>query len=237
MKVSIVSPTYNEKENVEKLVQRLRALKIESEIIIVDDNSPDGTGDVADKLSRKYKNVRVIHRPGKNGLSSAVIEGFNIATGDILGVTDADLSHEIEKIPAMVKLIEAGKANLVIGSRYMPGGKILNWPLKRRVISKGAIMLSKPLTGVRDSVSGFFFLKKDIIKGVTLNARGYKIGLEVIVKSNHEGKIIEFPYTFSNRNEGKSKLNAKEFSLYLGVLLDLVKYRFRKGKKGRKLHK
>ncbi len=227
MKVSIVSPTYNERDNIEKFIRRLRALEIDSEIIIVDDNSPDGTGQIADQLAKECDNLRVLHRPGKRGLGSAVAEGFSLATGDIWCVTDSDMSHEIERIPEMVMLIEQGKANLVVGSRYIKGGDIKNWSLTRKLYSRGAIMLARPLTRIKDCVSGFFLLKKRILEGVELTAKGYKIGLEIIIKSQHDNKIVEFPYMFIDRHRGESKLNAGEFMDYIGLLRHLIHYKIK----------
>lgn len=227
MKISIVCPTYNERDNLARLLERLSALPIDSEIVIVDDHSPDGTGDLADALAEQYGNVKVLHRPGKYGLGSAIAEGFAIASGDLLCVTDSDMSHEIEKIPAMASLIEGGRANLVVGSRYIPGGAIKNWKFTRKLFSKGAILLSRPLTSVKDSVSGFFILRREILDGVFLTAKGYKIGLEIIVKAHHENRIIEFPYTFIDRSAGASKLNVDEFIDYLGLLMHLARFRVR----------
>src|SRR3989338_2531238 len=132
MKFSLVIPTYNEKENIQKLLLLLKddfdKNEIDGEIIVVDDNSPDGTGQVLEELKTKYQNLKVIHRKRKLGLSSAVIEGFKIATGDILGVMDADLSHPIKKIDKMYQMVMAD-ADLVIGSRYVKGGRIEGWNL------------------------------------------------------------------------------------------------------------
>lgn len=226
--ISIIIPTYNEKENIKKLILNtnnvLKKNKIKGEIIIVDDNSPDGTGKIADDLSKKYP-VVVIHRKGKQGLASAVIAGFERAKGDILGVMDADFSHPPEKIPELVRPIKSGKADFTIGSKYTEHGKVIGWPVNRLIVSKGATMLSRHLTDVKDPMSGFFFLKKKVIDNVYLNARGYKICLEIIVKGNYR-KIKEIPITFRDRQKGKSKLNKKEFVDYLYNLLNLSIYKF-----------
>lgn len=166
MKFSLVIPTYNEKDNIQKLLLILREEfsknNIESEIIIVDDNSPDGTGKILEKLKIEYSNLKVIHRSGKLGLSSAVLEGFNIADGDILGVMDADLSHPVVKINEMYQKIING-ADFVIGSRYIKGGKIEGWNLYRKILSKGAILLAKVFTSIKDPMSGFFMFRKELI--------------------------------------------------------------------------
>lgn len=225
--VSIVIPCYNEKEGIGSLLEAIfeafESNGIDGEVVIVDDNSPDGTGEEAERLKSKY-NLQVLHREGKLGLSSAVIDGFKIAKGDILGVMDADFSHDPKTIPNLVNAIVKDGAELAIGSRYVPGGGIENWPLKRRIISKGAIILGSVFTSVKDITSGFFFLKKEVIEGVALNPIGFKIGLEVIMKGKYN-KIVEIPYVFTDRKSGSSKMNMKEVFNYLIQLSDLWKYR------------
>ncbi len=162
-KVTVVIPTYNEAENIKKIIpQTFKVFEengIDGEIVVVDDASPDGTADLVEGLWNQF-NVRVHRRPDKMGLASAILEGFSIAKGDILCVVDADLSHPPEFISELLKPILDGNADLVIGSRYTKGGEIDGWPFKRRLISRGAILLAKPLTSIRDPVSGFFLLKE-----------------------------------------------------------------------------
>ena len=160
--LSIVVPTYNEKENIPELIKRIFKVlgenNIDGEVVIVDDNSPDGTAKVAEELSKDY-NVQVIVRKDERGLSSAAIRGMEDAKGEILCVIDADLSHPPEVIPDMLKQITEGKVELVIGSRRVAGGGIENWPMKRKVVSKCASLIARPLTKVKDPMSGFFMLK------------------------------------------------------------------------------
>ena len=223
--ISIIIPTYNEKENIKKLIISInKILKKDFEIIIVDDHSPDGTGKIVAELSKKYP-VKCVHRKGKLGLSSAVIEGFKAAKGPVIGVMDADFSHDINIVPQLIKPIINNEAELTIGSRYIKGGEIENWPLKRKVISRGATLLSLPLTKIKDPMSGFFFLKKEVIEGIELNAKGYKILLEIIVKGSYD-KVKEIPYTFVDRKSGKSKLNKSEYIDYLKNLFNLIKYKY-----------
>lgn len=226
--VSIVIPTYNESAGiavlVEKIMERLTRAGIDGEVVIVDDNSPDGTGDVAEQLKERFP-VQVVHRAGKLGLSSAVIDGWKVARGDILGVMDADLSHDPVIVPDLVQAIRDDGCELTVGSRYIPGGSIKNWPLVRLILSKGAVLMARPLTPIRDITSGFFFLKRSVIEGVHLNPIGFKIGLEVFVKGRYK-KFREVPYTFVNRAQGESKLSFKEIRNYLVQLVDLVWYRF-----------
>jgi dolichol-phosphate mannosyltransferase len=225
--VSIIIPTYNEKENLPNLVEmifiELHKNDLEGEVVVVDDDSPDGTGKIADHLKKKY-NLKVLHRKDKRGLSSAVLDGFEIADGDIIGVMDADFSHPPERIPELVEPIKKRKADMAIGSRYIPGGDIINWTIKRKIVSRGATLIARPLTKIKDPMSGFFFFKKEVIEGVDLSPKGYKICLEIIVKGNHK-KVIEIPYTFRDREIGKSKLNLKEYLNYLFHVQGLYSYK------------
>ena len=230
MKASLIIPTYNEAGNITQIVEKVREISkkkcMDLDIIIVDDNSPDGTGDKAEKLAEKYPGeIKVLHRKVKEGLSSAIVAGFKSAVNDIVGVTDADMSHELEKIPGMIAAIASGEAQLAIGSRYVKGGGIGNWGIKRRIISKTAVLLARPLTGITDPVSGFFFLDKKIIEGVELNSAGYKLLLEIIVKGRYD-KAVEIPYNFTDRKIGKSKLDLNEFRCYLKTLYMLYRYRY-----------
>ncbi|GAC1423015.1 MAG: hypothetical protein NVSMB5_16680 [Candidatus Velthaea sp.] len=221
MKFSIVVPTYNEAGGIERLVTTLDAVfkknGLDGEIIVVDDNSPDGTGAIVDQLSHEYP-VRCLHRAGKMGLSSGVIDGWKFARPDsvAVGAMDGDFSHDANILPAMVNAIKSGYG-LAIGSRYVPGGGIENWPLKRKVTSLVAIALAKPLTPVRDITSGYFLVRRDAIDGVELDPIGFKIGLEVIAKARY-GRALEVPYVFTDRIAGTSKLNQGEIFNYLRQL-------------------
>jgi dolichol-phosphate mannosyltransferase len=219
---SIVIPTYNEAAGIEKLLRALAATfaanGLDGEVIVVDDNSPDGTGDVVERLARELP-VRCLHRSGKLGLSSAVIDGWAIARSDstVLGAMDADFSHDVNALPKMVQALESGAYGLAIGSRYVPGGGIANWPKRRIVVSRVACWLARPLTNVKDVTSGFFLVRRDALAGVVLDPIGFKIGLEVIAKA-HYGKAIEVPYVFTDRVAGESKLNEREIFNYLKQL-------------------
>jgi dolichol-phosphate mannosyltransferase len=220
--ISIVSPTYNESENIRLLVKRISQVMSnrEYEIIVVDDNSPDGTEKVAKDLSKEYP-VRTLVRNGKLGLASAILTGFDHARGNIIGVIDADLQHPPEYLLEFVKAIEQNDCDIAIGSRYTLGGGIEGWSRKRLLTSKIAVLLATPLVrGVRDPMSGFFFLKKSVIEGVKLNPTGYKLGLEILIKGNYK-KVKEIPYTFKPRKNGASKLNKGEILSYLSLLKNL----------------
>ncbi len=224
LKFSIVVPTYNEAGGIERLIRSLSEVfaqhNLDGEIIVVDDNSPDGTGAIVDRLSTELP-VRCLHRPAKLGLSSGVIEGWKFARPDseALGAMDADFSHDINIVPKMVKAIEDGYG-LAVGSRYVAGGGITNWPFKRILTSKVACMLAQPLTRIKDITSGYFLVRREALEGVELDPIGFKIGLEVIAKA-HYGKAIEIPYVFTDRIVGESKLNQKEIFNYLKQLRKL----------------
>jgi len=234
VKFSLVVPTYNEAGGIERLITTLDEIfkknNLDGEIIVVDDNSPDGTGAIVDRLAESYP-VRCLHRPGKLGLSSGVIDGWAFARpeSEAVGAMDADFSHDANIVPRMVKALEDGYG-LAIGSRYVPGGGIENWPLKRKITSLVAIALAKPLTPVRDITSGFFLIKRDALTGVELDPIGFKIGLEVIAKANY-GRVIEIPYVFTDRIVGESKLNQKEIVNYLRQLGRIYALKFAGGKR------
>jgi dolichol-phosphate mannosyltransferase len=222
---TIVIPTYNEAGGIEKLLRTLdetfRTYGLDGEVVVVDDNSPDGTGAIVDRLSKELP-VRCLHRPGKMGLSSGVIDGWKMARAEsvALGAMDADFSHDVRALPKMVEAVESGKYGLAVGSRYVPGGGIANWPKRRIVTSRVACWLARPLTGVKDVTSGYFLVRRDALDGITLDPIGFKIGLEVIVKGKY-GKAVEVPYTFTDRIVGESKLNQSEIFNYLKQLRKL----------------
>ncbi len=218
MRVSIVIPTYNERDNLEELFERIsNAMKgYDYEIIVVDDDSPDRTWEFAQKLSERYP-VKVVRRTDEKGLSSAVIRGFKETSGDVFVVMDADLQHPPEKIPELVEAIEKG-ADIAIASRYIPGGAVKNWYWYRKLISKGAIMIGRlalpKIRDVKDPVSGFFAIKMGVVDGIELNPIGFKILMEILIKG-HYNKVVEVPFTFGLRKAGESKLSGKTMVKYL----------------------
>jgi dolichol-phosphate mannosyltransferase len=219
---SIVIPTYNEAAGIGSLLEALHATfrenELDGEIIVVDDNSPDGTGAVVDGLSARLP-VRCLHRSGKLGLSSAVIEGWRFARPEsvALGAMDADFSHDPKALPKMVAALESGEYGLAVGSRYVAGGGIENWPARRVITSRVACWLARPLTRVKDVTSGYFLVRREALAGVELDPIGFKIGLEVIAKARY-GRAIEVPYVFTDRVAGESKLNQREIFNYLRQL-------------------
>ena len=182
------------------------------ELIIVDDGSPDGTADLAESYADVHP-VRVVRRPGKAGLASAVLAGFAQARGDVLVVMDADLSHPPEAVPRLALAIEQG-ADLAVGSRYVAGGGTEDWPLKRRVVSRAACLIGNVLVPIRDCTSGFFAIRRSALDGVTLNPIGFKIGFEVMARAHYQ-KVVEIPYVFRDRELGKSKFGRREVMQYL----------------------
>jgi len=230
--VSLVVPTYNERERLEHFVRTLvgvlRDARIDGEIIIVDDNSPDGTGDLADSLARELP-VRVVHRSGKLGLGSAVMAGFAVARGEVLGVMDADVSHPPERIPVLVAALEQTGADVVVGSRYIPGGGTKNWPLSRAVMSRTACLVARLVTPVHDAASGFFVLRRPVIAGVEIKAAGFKICLELLVRGTVRS-VVEVPYVFSDRAAGQSKMNHREAMGFLVQIAQLFQWERRERK-------
>ena len=226
-RLSLVAPTYNERGRLAELVETIfrvfAAHDIDGELVIVDDNSPDGTGALADELATRYR-MKVVHRSGKLGLGTAVIAGFEAATGDICGVIDADLSHPPDLVPRMLDEIERGAADFVIGSRYIPGGGTRDWGAARLLMSRAACLLSRPVTPVVDATSGFFMIRRRIADGVKIEAGGFKICLELLVRG-HATAILEVPYVFAGRTVGDSKMNLREATGYLKQLLALWRFR------------
>jgi len=229
MKISIVIPTYNEAENIKKIIPMIdSALKgYNYEIVVVDDNSPDGTAKVAEKLTEQYP-VRVLVREKKKGLASAILHGFANASGDILGVIDADLQHPPELLDEMVRRIEDGY-DIVVACRYAKGGGVEHWSFHRSLISKVATILAKPLTKVKDPMSGYFLLRRKVIEGIHLKPFGYKLLLEILVRGNYS-KTTEVPYVFRTRGIGTSKMGWREIVEYIYQLVHLYMFKFFKFK-------
>ena len=229
--LALVVPTYNERDRLPELVRAIfaayDAAGVDGELVIVDDNSPDGTGAVADSLALQWP-IRVLHRAGKLGLGTAVVEGFAAATAEIVGVIDADLSHPPELVPRMLEVMQRERADMVIGSRYIPGGGTSHWEQSRVLMSKAACLMARGLTPVRDSTSGFFLMRRDRARGVTISAGGFKICLELLIRSEPK-VVIEVPYVFKGRTVGESKMNLKEATGYLVQLRDLHAYRRARG--------
>jgi dolichol-phosphate mannosyltransferase len=219
-RATVVVPTYNEAENVEPLVRRICAALPDVEIVFVDDASKDGTADRVRALASSFP-VRVVERTDERGLSTAVLRGFREARTDVCVVIDADLSHPPEKAPELVKAVEDG-AEVAVGSRYMAGGDIDEWPLFRRFASKAGTWLARPLTPVSDPMAGFFCLRRSLVEGVVLKPRGFKILLEILARCGVK-KIAEVPIRFGDRAAGESKFSGKERKEFLRQVLTLYR--------------
>lgn len=223
----LIVPTYNEKENLPVLVERihksLEGYGYDYQIIVVDDNSPDGTAEIARELAGKYP-IKTFCRKNERGLSSAVIAGFNQSEGKIIGAINADLQHPPEVLPQLLQAIHDG-ADIAIGSRYIPGGGIKGWSFKRKVMSKVATMLAglalPSIRKIKDPMSGFYLLKKEVIQDVNLKPIGYKILLEILARGK-ANEVREMPYTFKPRVSGKSKLSLGVQINYLKQLFHLI---------------
>jgi len=226
LELSLIVPTYCERQNIATLIERVhQSLSSYSyELIVVDDNSPDGTSELAQSLSKDYR-VRVITRIDERGLASAVVEGFKQAKGNILGVIDADLQHPPEIVLELLKKVRSG-ADVVIASRYVEGGGSEGWSMNRKIISRAskvlAALLLPSIRGIKDPLSGFFLLRREVIDGVELSPTGYKILLEVLVKGKAR-EIAEVSYIFSERERGKSNLSGGEGINYLKHLYSLAR--------------
>jgi dolichol-phosphate mannosyltransferase len=227
--LSLVIPTYKERENITNVVKILSQLLDESipgeyELIVVDDDSPDRTWEVAQSLTGEYRQLQVMRRQQERGLSSAVIRGWQAARGQILGVIDGDLQHPPEVLKQLLAHIRQG-ADLAVASRHVDGGGVSSWSIVRRFLSRGAqvlglIILPRVLGRVSDPMSGYFMVRRDAIAGAILNPVGYKILLEVIGRGR-VGKIAEVGYVFCERQEGESKVTWKQYVDYLRHLLRL----------------
>jgi len=224
--LSAIIPTYNEAGNISLLLRLLseafKGTGIDYEIIVVDDNSQDGTALEIRKLTAKSPRIRLIERKGKLGLTSAIVTGAKAAKGDSLIIMDADLSHPPEAVVILAKKLETN--DLVIASRLMKGGKVENWPTHRKIISKGADTLSRIFisTKVTDPMSGFFAIKKEFFEKTKFRTKGYKLLLNILA-DNKNIRIAEIPYTFKDRHSGKTKLGNLEIITYVG---DLMRIRF-----------
>ena len=234
MKISIVVPTYNESQNlpvlIDQLVNVFKEYKIDANIIIIDDNSPDGTGIVADELAEKNTSIHVIHRDRKLGIGSAHIDGLEYAiekvASDAVFTMDSDLSHDPKCIPDFIKLCIKG-CDVVVGSRYIENGEIENWPFHRKIISKGANFLASTVLGVNihDMTTGYRCYTKKVIQTIDLNSiksNGYSFLEEILFRCAEKKFIIcETPIVFHDRKHGKSKLSRYEMVKFIITILRL----------------
>ena len=231
--ISIIIPTYNESENIIKILHSIGEIlpkNIPTQAIVVDDNSPDGTGKIVEDYLKNVKKIadytiEIIHRKAKDGLGSAILKGIQQAKGDTIVVMDSDFSHPPQIIPKLIESVKKYQYDIAVASRYIKGGKIQGWSLKRKIISKFATLIAKKGLGIdtKDPMSGFFAFKRNIIKGLNIDAIGYKILLEILVKTK-DVNIKEVPYTFQDREFGCSKLSIKTVFDYYRSVWKLYRY-------------
>ena len=235
--LSVVVPTFNERDNVTTLYRRLEtALAGKAwEVIFVDDNSPDGTWDVVRGLARQDSRVRCIRRIGRRGLSGACIEGILASSAPCAAVIDADLQHDETQLPKMLALLEAGEADLVVGSRYIEGGSADSFDRQRAGASQFATEVARRVLRVKiaDPMSGFFMIRRDRFEQLApqLSTQGFKILLDIVATARGELRVKEIPYTFGSRLHGESKLDSMVALDFLGLVLaklthDVVSLRF-----------
>ena len=224
----MVLPTFNEADSlpviVPNITDTLKQAGINGEIIVVDDNSPDGTAEVALALARTYP-VRVLKRTAERGLATAVLAGFNLSEAPACVVMDADSSHPVSALPEMVNKILEDRADIVVGSRNIKGGGIRDWPLISQLKSKFAATLALGLTGLTDPTTGFMAVRRDLVAGLKLDPVGWKIVLEIAVKAA-PARIAEVPIVFSDRERGQSKQDLRVMWQYLTHCYRLYCYRY-----------
>jgi len=232
MKTLIIIPTYNELDNLRTLLQEIFSCVPNIDILIVDDNSPDGTGQLADEISGENPHVHVLHRAGKLGLGTAYIAGFKYAIErnyDAAFEMDADFSHDPRYLPDFLKAIE--NADLVIGSRYIPGGNTPNWSLLRRFISGGGNLFARFMLGipVHDCTAGFRCYRRKVLESIdldTIESQGYAFQVELAYRTTQQGfRVVETPIVFMDRRVGKSKMSSK---IFVEGFLWVIRTRFSK---------
>ena len=213
-RVAVVVPTYNERQNLETVVGRVRAAIPAADLLIVDDNSPDGTGDLADKLATEDHSVHVMHRPGKAGLGAAYLAGFRWALDagyDAVIEMDADGSHQPEDLPRLIAALD--RADLALGSRWVPGGKVLNWPKSRHLISRGGNIYVQLMLGIKikDATGGFRAFRASTLRAIALDkvaSQGYCFQVDLTLRTLAAGlTVTEIPITFVEREHGTSKMS------------------------------
>lgn len=229
MRVITIIPTYNELESLPLTVGRLRKAVPESDVLIADDNSPDGTGDLADSMAAEDSQIHVMHRKGKEGLGAAYIAGFRWALErdyDVIVEMDADGSHMPEQLPRLLEASATG-ADLVIGSRWVKGGEVVNWPLLRKLISRGGSFYSRTLLGLslKDITAGYRAFKRETLQAVDFDAiesRGYGFQVDMTFRVAMLGKrIVEVPVTFVERELGDSKMSG---NIVLEAMLNVTRW-------------
>ena len=214
MRVLVIVPTYNELDNIEHTLGRLRRAVPEADVLVVDDGSPDGTGKIADALAQDDAQIHVLHRSAKNGLGAAYIAGFDWALDagyDVLVEMDADGSHPPEQLPRLLAAL--AHADVVLGSRWIPGGKVVNWPASRHVISRGGNLYTRLALGakIKDITGGYRAYRREVLEGVdyaNVASQGYCFQVDLAWRALRGGyRVVEVPITFVERERGESKMS------------------------------
>lgn len=230
--VSIILPTYNESQNILEMLHSIRECiphSVSAQTIVVDDNSPDGTGRLVEEHKRRMKQVagytiEVIHRRAKAGLGAAILQGIGQARGETIVVMDSDMSHPPHIIPKLLDALR-NRCDIAVASRYIRGGRIDGWPARRKIMSWGASAIARNVLGIttKDPMSGFFAFRRNLVEGVSLDGIGFKILMEMLVKLRG-ARITEIPYTFQDRRLGSSKMNQKVVSDYFASVWRLYRH-------------
>lgn len=241
--MSIIIPTYNEARNIVNLMDAVRKnipANIFAEIVVVDDDSPDGTGKIIDQYKSKLDTaaqdrcaVKVLHRAAKYGLISAILTGIKFSTGTNILIMDADFSHPPEVIPVILRELKRDPSCVVVASRYVEGGSVVGWPYKRKILSNLAAYIARytlKLCHITDPVSGFFAFPRHVVDEVRFETNGFKFLLELLVKSRPDVRVVEIPYTFTNRKYGKSKLDHGTIINYINSIWTLYRHGRRSAK-------
>ncbi|NVI91375.1 polyprenol monophosphomannose synthase [Actinomadura sp. BRA 177] len=213
-RVLVIIPTYNERDNLERVAGRVREAVPAADVLVVDDASPDGTGEVADALAGEDEQIKVLHRKGKDGLGPAYIAGFRWAAEhgyDVMVEMDADGSHQPEELPRLLAALE--DADLVIGARWVPGGKVRNWPKRREALSRGANTYARLMLGIplHDATAGYRAFRAATLAKIGLeevDSRGYCFQIDLALRALRQGlRVVEVPITFVEREHGTSKMS------------------------------
>ena len=213
-RVLVIVPTYNEIDNIERITTRILAAVPNADLLVVDDGSPDGTGALADKLAVDETRVHVLHRTTKEGLGAAYIAGFDWGLGqdyDVFVEMDADGSHAPEQLPRLLAALD--RADLVLGSRWVPGGSVVNWPMRRELLSRGGNLYTRMALGVdlRDATGGYRAFRRDVLENIDYAAvasQGYCFQVDLAWRAVRAGfRVAEVPITFAERERGESKMS------------------------------
>ena len=226
----IIIPTYNERENLARMAQRLLSLPVPVDLLVVDGNSPDGTGKIADELAAKHPEIHVLHQEEKNGLGRAYISGFKWALEhgyEFIFEMDCDFSHNPDDIPMFLEAAKNQDADLVLGSRYSGGVRVVNWPFKRLMLSRGAEIYVRIITGMpfSDPTGGYKCFRREVLEAINLDrirSNGYSFQIEMTHTAWKLGfRIVEVPIIFEDRHSGQSKMNSAIVREALGMVLRL----------------